>query len=105
MFKTVEITTTVNSYVSKGIVLQNLELYKNLANSLKEGLSKNKVILMTNIEYGKVIGLYDMNLKYCHSCKTCKEELLYLVVPLDYIKQTFTLEIYLCKRSISGLTL
>ena len=70
MFKTVEITT-VNSYVSKGIVLQNLELYKNMANSLKEGLSKNKVILMKNIEYGKVIGLYDMNLKHCHICKTC----------------------------------
>ena len=96
MFKTVEITTIVNSYVSKGIVLQNLELYKNLANSLKEGLSKNKVILMKNIEYGKVIGLYDMNLKYCHSCKTWQEELLRLVVPLDYIKPTFTLAVYLC---------
>ena len=96
MFKTEEITTTVNSYVSKGIVLQNLELYKNLPNSFKEGLSENKVILMKNIEYGKVIGHYNMNLKYCHSCKTCKEELLYLVVPLDYIKQTFILAIYLC---------
>ena len=96
MFKTVEITTIVNSYVSKGIVLQNLELYKNMANSLKEGLSKNKVILMKNIEYGKVIGLYDMNLKYCHTCKTSKEDLLYLVVPLNSIKQTFTLAIYLC---------
>ena len=63
---------------------------------MREGLSENKFILMKNIEYGKVIGLYNMNLKYCHSFKTCKEELLYLVVPLDYIKQTFTLGVYLC---------
>ena len=104
MFKTVEITTTVNSYVSKGIVLQNIELYKNLANNMKEELSKIKVILMKIIEYGKVIGLYNMNLKYCLSCKRCKEELIYLIVPLNYIKQTFTLVVYLCSRNISGLT-
>ena len=61
---------------------------------------------MKNIEYGKVFSLYNMNLKYCHSCKTSKGKLLYLIVPLNSIKQTFTLARYLfyAKRSISGLT-
>ena len=58
---------------------------------------------MKNIENGKVIGLYNMNLKYCHSCKTSKEKILYLIVPLNSIKQTFTLVVYYAKRSISGL--
>ena len=44
-------------------LFQNLELYNNLANRQKEDFSKIKVILMKNIEYGKVIGLYDMNFK------------------------------------------
>ena len=59
---------------------------------------------MKNTEYGKVFDLYNMNLKYCHSCKTSKENILYLVVPLNSIKQTFTLAVYLCLGSISGLT-
>ena len=59
---------------------------------------------MKNIEYGKNFDLCNMNLKYCHSCKTCKEELLYLVVPFNSIKQTFTLAVYLCLGSISRLT-
>ena len=59
---------------------------------------------MKNIEYGKVITLYNMNLKYCHSCKTSKGKLLYLVVPSNSIKQTFTLAIYFyAKRRISRL--
>ena len=56
----------------------------NLASSWKEELSEIKVILMKNIEYGKVIGLYNMNLKHCHSCKTGKEKILYLAVPLNF---------------------
>ena len=49
MFKTVEITTTVNSYFRKSVVLLNHELYvelvSNLANSWKEELSEVEVIL------------------------------------------------------------
>ena len=59
---------------------------------------------MKDIEYGKVIGLYNMNLKYYCSCKTSKGKMCYLIVPLNSIKQTFTLAVYLCLGSISGLT-
>ena len=86
-----EITTTVNSYFGKSVVILNHELYvelvSNLTYSWKEELSEVEVILMKDIEYGKVIGLYDINLKYCHRCKTNKEKLLYLVVSLNSIKQ------------------
>ena len=54
-------------YYNKSVVLLNHELYlelvSNLANSWKEELSEVEVILMKDIEYGKVIGLYDINLK------------------------------------------
>ena len=55
---------------------------------------------MKNIENGKVIGLYNINLKYCHSCKTSKEKILYLVVPLNSIKQTFTLAVYFMLKEV-----
>ena len=45
-----------------------------------------------------------MLLKYWNSCNASKEKLLYLVVSLNFIKQTFTLAVYYAKRSISGLT-
>ena len=48
----------------------------NLTNRWKEELSEIKVILMKNIDYGKVFDIYNMNLKYCHSCKTSKEKIL-----------------------------
>ena len=51
---------------------------------------------MKDIEYGKVIDLYNMNLKYYYSCKTSKGNMCYLIVPLNSIKQTFTLVVYLC---------
>ena len=57
-------------------------------------MSEIKVVLVKEIEYGKVISLYNMNLKYCHSCKTSKGKLLYLIVPLNSIKKTFTLAVY-----------
>ena len=70
----------MNSYFSKSVVILNHELYvelvSNLAYSWKEELFEVEVILMKDIEYGKVIGLYDINLKYCHTCKTNKEKLL-----------------------------
>ena len=59
---------------------------------------------MKDIEYGKVIGLYNMILKYYPRCKTSKEKILFLVVPLNSIKKFFTLVVYLCLGSISGLT-
>ena len=86
-----EITTTVNSYFNKSVVILNHELYvelvSNLTYSWKEELSEVEVILMKDIEYSKVIGIYVINLKYYHRCKTNKEKLLYLVVSLNSIKQ------------------
>ena len=77
----------MNSYFSKSVVILNHELYvepvSNLAYSWKEELSGVEVILMKDIEYGNVIGLYDINLKYCHRCKTNKKKLLYLIVSLN----------------------
>ena len=62
------------------MVILNHELYVKLVNNLayrwKEYLSKVEVILIKDIEYGKVIGIYDINFKYCHSCITSKETLL-----------------------------
>ena len=55
---------------------------------------------MKNIEYGKVISLYNMNLKYYHSCKKSEEKILYLVLPLNSIKQTFTLAIYFMLKEV-----
>ena len=63
-----------NYCIHKSVVILNHELYvelvSNLTYSWKEELSEVEVILMKDIEYGKVIGLYDINLKYCHRCKT-----------------------------------
>ena len=57
----------MNSYFSKSVVILNHELYvelvSNLAYSWKEELFEVEVILMKDIEYGKVIGLYNINLK------------------------------------------
>ena len=77
----------VNSCFNKRVVILNqehhIELVSNLAYSWKEELFEVEVILMKDIEYGKVIGLYDVNLKYCRRCKTNKEKLLYLIVSLN----------------------
>ena len=55
---------------------------------------------MKDIEYGKVIGLYNMNLKYYCSCKTSKGKMCYLIVPLNSIKQTFTLAVYFMLKEV-----
>ena len=90
-----EITTVVNSYFGKSVVILNHELYVELISnwtySWKEELSEVEVILMKEIEYGKAIGLYDINLKYCLRCKTNKEKLLYLIVSLISNNQFFLL--------------
>ena len=79
----------------KELLYKIVSSISNLASSQKEELSEIKVILMKNIENGKVIGLYNMNLKYYCSFKTSKGKMRYLIVSLNSIKQTFTLVVYL----------
>ena len=65
-----------------------------------EELSEVEVILMKDIEYGKVIGLYNINLKYCLKCKTNKEKLLYLIVSLNPNNQFYSRILYMLKKYI-----
>ena len=55
---------------------------------------------MKDIEYGKVIGIYNMNLKCNCSCKTSKRKMCYLIVALNSIKQTFTLVVYFMLKEV-----
>ena len=95
MFYILEITTVVNSYFNKSVVILNhelcVELVSNLTYSWKEEVSEVEVILMKDIEYGNVIGIYNIHLKYCLRCKTNKEKLLYLIVSLISNNQFFLL--------------
>ena len=55
---------------------------------------------MKDIEYGKVIGLYNMNLKYYCSCKTSKVKMRYLIISFNSIKQTFILAVYFMLKEV-----